>query len=122
MISNGQILSVRMAASCLHTLLRREPVRSLNQHALIITFITLIPLIKNYFTEAELTIDEEATLSGGKREKSCGDSVGKVYDNVKNIAVFYGKWVGGMAAGKSWDRDAYDAGTEAGIQGMNDDV
>ena len=75
----------------------------------------------NNLTETELTIDQLATLAGGKSEKSLGDIAGKVYDDVKNIAVFYGKWAGGMAAGKSWDRAAYDAGKEAGIQGMNDD-
>ncbi len=75
----------------------------------------------NHFTEAELTIDELATLAGGKSEKSLGDIAGKVYDDAKNIAVFYGKWAGGIAAGKSWHRAAYDAGKEAGIQGMNGD-
>ena len=73
------------------------------------------------FTDAELTIDELATLSGGKSAKGLGDIAGEVYNDAKNIAVFYGKWLGGMASGKSWDRATYDAGKEADIQGMNDD-
>ena len=72
----------------------------------------------NNFTEAELTIDELATLAGGKSAKDFGDVAGEVYDDLKTIAVFYGKWAGGMAAGKSWDRAAYEAGKEAGIKGM----
>ena len=72
-------------------------------------------------TTTELTVDDLAALVGGKSEKSLGDIVDKIYDDVKNIAVFYGKWAGAMAAGKSWDRAAYDAGKEAGIQGMNDE-
>ena len=40
--------------------------------------------------------------------------------DLKNVAVFYGKWAGGVAGGKSWDRAAYDAGKEANIPGMGD--
>ena len=71
----------------------------------------------NDFTNTELSLDELAniTAAGGA---SFGDFLSEVYSDLKSVTVFYGKWAGGVAGGKSWDRAALDAGKAAGIPGM----
>ena len=78
---------------------------------------------KTLMKNNQLTLAELQSIAGGKGKKessSLGDVAKEVYTDVKNVAVFYGKWAGGVAAGKSWDRAAYDAGREANIPGMGD--
>ena len=74
---------------------------------------------KTLMKNNQLTLAELQSVAGGK-SSSLGDVAKEVYTDLKNVAVFYGKWAGGVAGGKSWDRAAYDAGKEANIPGMGD--
>ena len=66
----------------------------------------------------QLNLDQLRQISGGG--ESLGDVASEVYNDAKSIAVFYGKWAGGVAGGKSWDRAALEAGQEAGIPGLDE--
>ena len=66
----------------------------------------------------QLNLDQLRQFSGGG--ESLGDVASEVYNDAKSIAVFYGKWAGGVAGGKSWDRAALEAGQEAGIPGLDE--
>ena len=50
------------------------------------------------------THSRRASIHHGGKSSSLGDVAKEVYTDLKNVAVFYGKWAGGVAGGKSWDR------------------
>ena len=71
----------------------------------------------------QLTLEELQFIAGGKGKKdfsSQSDCDSEGYTVLKKLGIFYGKWIGGMAGGMSWDRAAYEAGKAANIPGMDD--